>query len=421
MFGLLRLRDARLYLIGQTLSLFGDSALYLALGIWVKTLTGSNAAAGLVFFVLALPALVAPAAGVVVDRVRRRPLMIATDLVIGAAVLLLLFVHGAGQLWLIYLVTALYGAATIVFSSAQSALLRTMLPDALLGEGNAALQTVREALRIIAPLAGAGLFAALGGGAVAILDAVTFAASALCLAALRVRETPPAREEREERFLTELAAGAHHILHTAALRQIIRAVAMALLVVGFSETLIFAVTAQGLHRPPAFIGVLEVAQGVGAIVGGLSAAYVLRRLGDARLIALGLALFALGDLTFLSTALALVLGGIAVAGFGLPWAVVGFGTALQRRTPLRLQGRVAAAAETMVSTPQTLSIALGAALSTVVNYRLLIITMTVGVALASFYLFSRPITPLLSADEAASEGAGEAATARIGAGPVRGS
>ena len=190
MCGLLRLRDARLYLIGQTLSLFGDSALYLALGIWVKTLTGSNAAAGLVFFVLALPALVAPAAGVVVDRVRRRPLMMVTDLVIGAAVLLLLFVHGAGQLWLIYLVTALYGAAAIVFSSAQSALLRTMLPDALLGEGNAALQTVREALRIIAPLAGAGLFAALGGGAVAILDAVTFAASALSLAALRVQETP---------------------------------------------------------------------------------------------------------------------------------------------------------------------------------------------------------------------------------------
>jgi hypothetical protein len=63
---------------------------------------------------------------------------------------------------------------------------------------------VREALRLIAPLAGAGLFAALGGGAVAILDALTFAASALCLAALHVRETPPAPEER---FLTEVAAG----------------------------------------------------------------------------------------------------------------------------------------------------------------------------------------------------------------------
>jgi hypothetical protein len=75
----------------------------------------------------------------------------------------------------------------------------------------------------------------------------------------------------------------------------------------------------------------------------------------------------------------------------------------------------------MVSTPQTLSIALGAALSTVVNYRLLVITMTVGVVLASLYLFSRPITPLVSADEMAGEGAGEAVTAGVRAGPVRGS
>ena len=52
---LFRDRDARLLLVGQALSLFGDRAMYLVLGIWVKTLTGSNAQAGLVFFVLALP------------------------------------------------------------------------------------------------------------------------------------------------------------------------------------------------------------------------------------------------------------------------------------------------------------------------------------------------------------------------------
>src|SRR3954463_10215902 len=97
-------RDARLLLLGQTLSYFGDRALYLVLGIWVKSLTGSNAAAGLVFFVLALPSIFAPLAGLLVDRVRRRPLMIAVDLAVGAAVLLLLFVHDRGDVWLIYLV-----------------------------------------------------------------------------------------------------------------------------------------------------------------------------------------------------------------------------------------------------------------------------------------------------------------------------
>jgi len=393
---LFALRDVRLFLIGQTLSLFGDTALYLALGIWVKSLTGSNAAAGLIFFVLALPALAAPAAGLLVDRVRRRPLMIATDLVIGAAVLLLLLVHGREQLWLIYGVTALYGAAAIVFNSAQSALLTVMLPDELLGEGNAALQTVREALRIVGPLTGAGIYAAFGGGAVAVIDAATFGASALCLAALHVPEKALPRRhegdgEGEQTFFTELAAGARHIAHTAVLRQVVLTVAVALLVVGFSETIIFAVAGQGLHRPPSFIGVLSSVQGVGAIAGGLTAARMMRKIGDARTIALGLALFALGDGLLIAQNLAVVLAGILVAGAGLPWIVVGFGTALQRRTPAHLQGRVYSAADTLVGTPQTLSIAVGAGLSTLVDYRILVAVMAVVVAGSAAYLYTRRV------------------------------
>ena len=63
MLGLLRHRDARLLLAGQSLSLLGDRAMFLALGVWVKSLTGSSAAAGLVFFAYGLPGLTAPAAG----------------------------------------------------------------------------------------------------------------------------------------------------------------------------------------------------------------------------------------------------------------------------------------------------------------------------------------------------------------------
>jgi hypothetical protein len=60
MIELLRHRDARLLLTGETLSLLGDRAMFLALGIWVKSLTGSSAEAGLVFFAYALPGLLAP-------------------------------------------------------------------------------------------------------------------------------------------------------------------------------------------------------------------------------------------------------------------------------------------------------------------------------------------------------------------------
>src|SRR5882724_10917688 len=69
----------RRLLAGQSLSSFGDTALYLTLGIWAKALTGSNAAAGGVFLALGIPALFAPAAGHLADRVRRLPLLIGAN------------------------------------------------------------------------------------------------------------------------------------------------------------------------------------------------------------------------------------------------------------------------------------------------------------------------------------------------------
>src|SRR5262245_63774499 len=97
---LLSHRDARLLIAGQTLSAFGDFALWIVMAVWMKTLTGSNWRAGLVFFVLAFGNPAAPLGGLLADRVRRRPLMIATDFALAAAVLVLLFVHNRSDAWL---------------------------------------------------------------------------------------------------------------------------------------------------------------------------------------------------------------------------------------------------------------------------------------------------------------------------------
>jgi MFS family permease len=383
---LLRHRDARLLLAGETFSSFGDRAMFLALGVWAKELSGSNAAAGLVFFFIALPSLLAPLGGMLVDRVRRRPLMIVVDLCVGAAMLLLLLVHGRSQLWLLYAVSVGYGAASLVFSSAQSALLKTMLPPELLAPANGFYQTMREGLRLVAPLAGAGLFTAIGGGGVAIVDAATFACSAITLSRLRVVEARP--RPAEQHVLAEVAAGARHIAATVQLRQIVVATAVALLVVGFAETVIFAVV-HALGRPPAFFGVIAAAQGVGAVFGGVTASRALRRVGDVRLVGAGIALFALGDLGLAWASLPVVLTGVVVAGCGISYLIVAFGTALQLRTPDALQGRVYSAADALVGTPQTVSIAVGAGLSTLVDYRILVVTMAVVTAAAGAYLLTR--------------------------------
>jgi MFS family permease len=395
---LFRIRDARVFLIGSGLSMLGDSAMFLVLGIWAKDLTHSNSAAGLVFFVLVLPSLFAPFAGLVIDRVRKKPLLIGVNCVMAAAVLLLLFVHDRGDLWLIYVVAGVYGGAGAILGSARSAFLTVMLPRELLGDANAVFSTVREGLRLIAPLLGAGLYAASSGRTVAIADGLTFVGLAVALLFVR---TPETRLEREEQhFLTELLAGVKHVFATPALRQIVLATAACILVVGFSETLFFAVVEFGLHRPPSFLGVLESLQGVGAIVGGLTAGRALRRFGDVRLVGLGMALFAIGNASFASSSLPVVCAGIVVAGFAISWFIVGFSTSIQLRTPQRLQGRVASAANTMVGTPQTIGIALGAILISVLDYRVLVALMFVAISACAAYLLTRGPEPIATEEPA---------------------
>ena len=384
---LLRIRDARIFLAGWTVSQFGDWALIIVLAVWAKALTDSNASAGLVFFALAAPSIFSPLAGIVVDRVRRRPLLVVVYTIEAVAVLSLLFVHDRSDVWILYAMAVFIGAFGTLAASARSALMTVTIPHELLGEGNAIFQSTREGLRLIAPLAGAGIYAAAGGGVVAIVDSASFA---FVVAALLVMRTPEPRFERvEHNFVSEALAGAKHIIVTIPLRQIVFSTGAALLVVGFSETIIFAVIDQGLHRPPSFLGVLSTLQGIGAIAGGLTAARGLRKLGDVRVAGLGMAGFGIGELSFVSSNLPLVAIGIVVAGFGVSWFIVGLMTALQVRTPLRLQGRVSSAADVFISTPQTVSIAVGAVLIAVVDYRLLVVVESVAVALCAAYLLTR--------------------------------
>lgn len=383
---LLAHRDARLLLYGQTLSAFGDWAMLIVLAVWMKSLTGSSALAGLTFFVFAAGQLGAPLGGLLADRVKRRPLMIVSDCLLGAFVLVLLLVHHRSDAWLIYAVAFAYGALGTVFSPARSALLKIMLPEELLADANGALSTTREGLRIIAPLAGAGLYTLFGGGAVAVLDSASFAASVFFLSRMRVPEEKPAPPEHH--FVREVTAGLRHIWETLPLRQVVLGVAIALLVIGFAETLIFSVI-HALGQKPSFFGVFATIQGVGSIAGGVTAAPLLRRIGDLRIVGFGLALFSIADLCLIVPSLGIVLVAGPLAGIGVAWAIVGFSTALQTRTPLRIQGRVSAAADWSLSIAQTTSIATGAALSTVVDYRILFAVMAAVVLASSGYLLTR--------------------------------
>jgi MFS family permease len=365
----------------------GDSALWLAMGIWVKILTGSNTAAGLTFFAFGCGALAAPAAGVVVDRMRRRPLLAGANLASAALVCGLLLVHGRGQVWLIYLVMFGYGAANSLITAAQTALLPVLVPDDLLGDANSALQMASQGLRLVSPLAGAGLLAWVGPRPVIALDAATFVAATASIFALRLREPRPARTAT--RWRAEFSAGIRHVAATPALRQPMVACFIAVTAFGFFETIPFAVVGQGLHRSPEFLGVLISLQGAGALAGAAVAAPVMRRTSERAIIAAGLAACAAGALLLISTSLPLVLLAAAGLGLCLVWVNVGAITLIQKRTPAALVGRVDATLEFAITVPQVLSIAFGAALIAIVNYRILLLAMAAVIGISAVYLATR--------------------------------
>jgi MFS family permease len=379
----------RRLLAGSSLSSFGDSALYLTLGIWAKSLTGSNAAAGSVFLALGIPALFAPLTGQLADRMPRRRLLIITNAATGLLVLSLLAVHSRDQLWIIYLVAFGYGLSFGLLGSASAGLRKDLLADDDLGGANAALQTINQGLRIVSPLAGAALFAALGGGAVAVLDTATFAAAIIALASIRLAETPP-EPRGQASYLRDLTAGFRHLRSVPLLAQITLMCACAFSVIGLNETIIFAVIDQGLHRPPSFFGITSSVQGAGSIAAGLTVAWLLKRLGTARMIGLGLAVFALAAAAYRTHSLVLVLAAAVGDGIALIWLVVAFTTAAQRHTPPQLQGRVTAAWTMLILTPQTISIAAGAALIAFVDYRTMLLVIMAVLGACALLLLIRP-------------------------------
>ena len=384
---LLAVRNARVFLAGQAVSSFGDSALWLATAVWIKALTGSNGAAGLAFFFFTAPTLLAPVCGLIVDRVPRRRLLIAINGFTGCAVLLLLLVHGAGQLWLIYMVMFLYGLSHATLAATQSALLTAILPEELLADANGALRTIQATLSLVAPLIGAGVFTMVGPRPLVLLDSASFVVPMLCAWRLRVKE--PLASRGAPRWLTDLSAGARHIATHPPLRQVTGAAVCAVLGFGFSETTAFAVAGAGLHEPPAFVGVLVALQGAGAVLAGLTAAAMVRRIGERPLVALGLMLTAAGALLEIPPSPVSVLPGVVLFGFSLPWVIVGLTTLMQRSTPAELQGRVYAAADAVITTPQTVSIAAGAGLIGIVGYRVLLGAMAASSAIAGVYLVGR--------------------------------
>jgi MFS family permease len=373
-FAPLRRRAVRLYLAALAPSLFGDSAMLLAAGVWAKELTGSSGAAALVTFALWAPSLVGPLLGALADRFRRLPLVIAVNAVMAGWVLLLLAVRGAGQVWLLFAVIVGYGVSYAVVEPAESALFTSLVS----GEELAALNGVRvglqESCKLLAPATGAALFVWWGPHSVVTLDAASFALAAVLLLRLRAagNVAEASKGRAGGRAWEGLCAGVRHLTGTPELRRTLAGCAAGMVALGLSASTSFAVIDEGLHRSPAFLGVLSPVLGVSSVAGGALAPVALRALGERRAAAAGIALLGAAGAVNAVPWLPAVVAGSVLRGLGAPAVVVAAVTLVQRRTPDEVRGRTLAAAGAVLNVPVTAGLGLGAGLLAWVDYKVLL-------------------------------------------------
>jgi hypothetical protein len=380
-------RNARLYLTGLGCSVIGSMALSLVAGIWVKSLTGSSSEAGLVSACVYLPSLFGPLAGMAADRVARRRLLVRLSVVSAMADLPLLAVRSASWTWIIFGVMTWYGAQLVLSGPAEDALFAQMLPRDLRQRVNGWRLGLQESGRLVAPLAGAGLFALAGGGVVALADAATFVIAAVATARLRVPDEAPPRPSKTS-WRADVLAGYAHIRRTPALAALLGAGAAVMALSGVLVAAQYSLV-QATGEPPTFFGIFAACLGGGSIVASLVSSRILRRAGEGWLAVFGMANFAAGTLLRATGVLGWALAGTVVLGFALPWVFLAVVNLAQRVTPAELQGRVSAAVTLAMFGPQAPMQALGSLAIRYATFRQLYAAGAIAALVCGGYLARR--------------------------------
>ncbi|MEU1162161.1 MFS transporter [Streptomyces sp. NPDC005921] len=277
-----RQRDFGFFWLAQTLSVLGDSFSLIALPLLVLKATGSVARMGLLTAVGGVAMVLAAVfAGVVVDRVDRRRLLIGCDLVRMLLYGLVPLVWLAGpHLWLLYVVLPLCEAVGMLFAVGYVTVVRGLVDVTRLTEANGRVNATAAAAGVLGPL-GAGLVAAWAGPADAVaVDAASYAVSAALLLFVRVRErTGDDRPAERKGVWRDLRTGVGYLVRHPVLRSVTGLLAVfSFLSLGINDLLIYHLK-HDLGRDDGTVGTVMAIGAVGTIAGALLVARLRRRLG----------------------------------------------------------------------------------------------------------------------------------------------
>jgi MFS family permease len=383
----------------QTISLFGSEITYLALPLAaVLLLQATPLQVGLLAAAEYLPfVLLGLVAGVWVDRIRRRPVLIAMD--IGRGLLLGLIpvaaVMGLLRIELLVAIAFAAGCLSVFFDLAYQSFLPTLVDREQLLEGNSKLEIGRSLAEIAAPGLGGAIVQLLTAPFAIALDALSFFVSAALVAATRTPEPPPARSHRDLR--QEIGDGVRLVVQNPTLRSLISASAA----VNVCQHVVLAVyvlyVSRELGLTPLLLGTVLSVGSVGGLCGAMIAPRVPRVLGLGRtfvaavlLVAFGQALIPLAGLVPWCAIPLLI-----AAQFASYVAMLVFNincvTLRQTITPPHMLGRVSATSRMVAWGGSALGSIAGGVLGNVIGLDATLIAAVAALALVALRLLLSPL------------------------------
>ena len=351
-------------------------------------------------------------AGVWVDRVKRRPILVWADI---CRALLLITVPVAawlGQLSFlqIWIVTFATGTLTVFFQIAAISVLPALVERKQLVEANGKLSTSDAVISIAGPAAAGGLVQLFSAPRVILIDAVSYLLSALALGGVSEQESPsPAPRSREDAaepgtgfrsaaasIGREVGEGVYELLRTPLLRALTISSSLGMLAGSISAAVQMLFLVNQLEFTPSIIGIVAAVGGIGSLAGAMLAGKAARLLQAGKTLVVGKLLWIVGALLLASADLT----GYEMAAAGAAQALVGLGSTLyfvnqlslrQAITSVRLLGRVTAARRFVLFGVATVGAFIGGALGESIGLRATLLVGSAALALELVLLLSSTI------------------------------
>ena len=389
---------------GQTISEFGSRITREALPYTAAlVLAATPFQMGLLMAIGTAPVLIIGLlAGVWVDRLRRRPIMIMSD--IGRAVILLFVplaaIAGILKVEHLYIIAALVGILTVFFEVADQSYLPTLVSREHLVEGNSKLGATSSLAEIGGPPL-AGLLVQLITAPISIIfDALSFVFSAFCIGTIRTVEPAPVPPEQRQKVWQEIAEGLRLVLRHPLLRPLAAASATHNFFGGFIGALYILFATTELNISPAFLGFCIAMGGVGAFGGAMLAGPAVKRFGLGTTLIAGLVISSLSLLLLplASGPLVLIIAFVVISQvLGDAGSVVYLINATSLRqivVPDHLLGRANASMHFLVGGVGPIGALIGGGLAELIGMRLTLLIGILGTLLAFLWIFFSPLRKL---------------------------